>query len=330
MKNKLLYYVCISSIVWLVGCEQELEKATPVALISVQHRSDVIQPSNNCVFKYKLANIYGGMDNQAQQNAITQAVGLWQHLNKNIQFVSFLVEDRCDILVKYVAAGTISTQTELNTSGFVKFPLIGKSIARLVNGRYEILLDSTHKWTKETLAKAVAYHVGYMLGMPPSKEPNSVMYPYLSSSRLGSNNNDSLSINLLYPKPCKNADFRYLPITTQVKDTTLVKLLLDKKGTIKVTASGQIYVGLWLGYSTPDGIDKGLFNFPIIGYNTIPGFNHAVLMYKLNYENEWHSCGHSCEIPVDNVGEYIELLFDINSNAKQDDVGAYNVNLDYK
>ena len=89
-------------------------------------------------------------------------------------------------------------------------------------------------------------------------------------------------------------------------------------------------VGIILGWSTPAGLEKGLFNFPIGDYSIERAFNHAALIYKVNNEKNWRICGTSCEFATDGVSQCTELTFAVNDLDLRDNSGAYNVTVDYK
>jgi hypothetical protein len=179
------------------------------------------------------------------------------------------------------------------------------------------------------MTKAIAYHTGLMLGMATSKNEQSVMYPFNIGNKIALDKTDSLDVNRLYPLVCKDADFRFLPYSFNLNSSTLLKIRLDKQGIIKIAATGQIRVGLFLGYSTPAGLDKGLFSFPISGYNIVPAFNHAGIIYKKNNDKDWSFCGSYLELPTDG-SEYLELILNINDNDLTDNVGSYQVTVSYK
>lgn len=330
MKNQFTNKVFILIVLlFFYGCSEELEISSPTFLISTQINEFSSQASSSCVFRYKLTNPFSQLDNDTQNKAISDAMNLWQKANKRLYFLQFSFEERCEILIKFTEPKNITEGKLLNDNGLIRFPLVGQSISRKENGKYVIYLNNEYAWTQLSLTKAIAYHVGIMLGIATSKNQQSVMYPYKINEKNVLDKTDSIDVNRLYPLACKEADFRFLPFTSKLNDYALFKIRLDKQGIIKISATGQIRVGLWLGFSTPDGLDKGLFNFPIGGYNIYPAYNHAAILFKYNNQTEWKVCGSYLEFPTDG-SEYLELYLDLNDKDKTDNSGFYEVTVNYK
>jgi Matrixin len=330
MKNRFIYKSFLFvGIFFFCRCSEELEISSPAFLISTQINEFSSQGSSNCVFRYKLVIPFSQLDNDTQIKAITEGMGLWQKANKRLYFLQFSSEERCEVLIKFTEPKNISEGKLLSDNGLIRFPLVGQSISRKEDGKYIIYLNNEYAWTKQSLTKAIAYHAGIMLGIATSKNPQSVMYPYQVNEKNVLDKTDSIDVNRLYPLVCKDADFRFLPFTTKLNNYALFKIRLDKQGIIKISATGQIRVGLWLGFSTPDGLDKGLFNFPIGGYNIYPEYNHAAILYRYNNQINWKVCGSYIEFPTDG-SEYLELYLDLNDKDKTDNSGFYDVTVNYK
>lgn len=310
-------------------CKLELESANPVFLISTQQNEISTQSTSSCVFKYKLITPFNQLDNESQQKALVEGISLWQKANKRINFLQFSEDDRCEIWVKFIDPKFFETSTKTTEGSFFKVPLVGQSISKKENDKYVIYLSNSYQWTQQSMTKAVAYHIGLMLGMATSKNEQSIMYPFSVGDKITLSKTDSIDVNRLYPLLCKDADFKFLPFSFNLSSSTLLKIRLDKQNPIKIVASGQIRVGLFLGYSTPVGLDKGLFSFPIVGYNLIPAFNHATIIYKKNNDTEWKICGAYLELPADG-NEYLELILNLNDNDVTDNTGSYQVTVSYK
>jgi hypothetical protein len=330
MKNNNLFLyllVCISLI--FSQCHTELTPSDATFLISTQQNEISTQASSSCVFKYKLVTPFTQLDNNTQLKAVSDGISMWQKANKRINFLQFSEDARCEMWVKFADPKTFDSSTKTTEGSLFKVPLIGQSFSRKENTKYVIYLSNAYQWTQQSMTKAIAYHTGLMLGMATSKNEQSVMYPFSVGNNVTLDKTDSLDVNRLYPLVCKDADFRFLPITFNLNSNTLLKIRLDKQGTIKIASTGQIRVGLFLGFSTPAGLDKGLFNFPISGYNIVPNFNHAGIIIKKNSDKDWSFCGSYLEFPTDG-SEYLELILNINDNDLTDNTGSYQVTISYK
>lgn len=330
MKNNYLFLgalICICLI--FSQCKHELELSDTSFLISTQRNEISTQAATSCVFRYKLITPFTQLDNETQLKAVSDGISIWQKANKRINFLQFSEDDRCEIWVKFIDPKTLEMGSITTEGSLFKTQLTGHSISKREKGKFVIYLSNTYPWTQQSMTKAIAYHTGLMLGIATSKNAQSVMYPYGAGSKITLDKTDSLEVNRLYPLICKDADFTYLPLTINLNNYTLLKIRLDKQGIIKIVATGQIRVGQFLGVSNPIGLDKGLFYFSISGYNIVPDFNHATIIYKKNNDTNWKVCGAYLELPTDG-SEYLELILNINDNNLTDNSGSYQVTISYK
>ncbi len=325
---RLLFILLGSFCFW--ECQHELEPIEKLYSVSSIINDEIdYKASALCAFRYAFVNNYQQLETTAQQNAVKQGFNLWQKVNKNISFLQFSDSTKSDIKIQFVEGATIPIADLKTPEGIFVFPI--KSVAALVkyNNVYTIQLSNSFPWDNESLSKAIAYHAGLFLGMKTSTDNNSIMYPYLTNKTLKTSKSDSSIVNKLYSIPCKDLNINLLPLNLKVSELTTKGIKLDNLcKTLSVKASGTINVGTYVGISTPDGV-RGLFGLPIPEYSIVPNFEHAVLMYKINSEKNWHSCGSNCEIITD-CSQYIDITFQVNDLNLTDNIGAYDVVVNYK
>lgn len=92
--------------------------------------------------------------------------------------------------------------------------------------------------------------------------------------------------------------------------------------TIAIRAWGSINVGPFVGDSSPDGRESGLFGVGLTKYDIVKTFKHAVLMFKLAEQDNWVACGSSFKFRSNKDGE---LIFQVNDNDQSNNSGAYTV-----
>jgi Matrixin len=316
------------SFLLLNGCNYLLPEASPENLISTQSNLFVSKPSLTCVIRYKLQKPYDFLDKSNQIRSIKNGFKKWQKANSDLFFLEFSDESRAEIIINFEENNFFEINESVSGKGFLNLPQTNYSQSKFENNKYIISLNKSYQWTELSITKAVIYHTGLILGMSNSSKADSAMNPNTDVLNSNISKDDSVKVNKLFPNKCADADFKFLPYSFQLNNKTLVKLKVENKNTIKVSASGQIYVGFLLGYSTPVGLAKGLFNFPISGYNIFGDANHATIIYSIDNGKEWFVCGDNCEIPISN-NEYLELILDINDNDKTDNVGSYKVDINY-
>lgn len=314
-------------------CQQELEPIEKLYSVSSTINDEIeYRQSPLCAFKYAFVNSYQQLETTAQQNAIKEGFNLWQKVNKNIAFLQFSDSTKSDIKIQFVKESTIPVADTKTSSGLYIFPI--KSVAALVknNNSHTIQLSNSYAWDTESLKKVIAYHVGLFLGMKTSKDNSSVMYQYLTDKTPKISKSDSSIINKLYSIPCKDLNTNTLPINLKVNGLITKGIKLDNVcSTLSVKASGTINVGTIIGICTPDGKNETILGFAIFPeYNIVPSFFHAVLMYKINNETNWHSCGSNCEIQTDCSQQYVDITFHINDSDLTNNIGAYDVIVNYK
>lgn len=85
----------------------------------------------------------------------------------------------------------------------------------LEDGAYLVLLDNNYRWEKESIQRALMFHIGLFLGLPPSVNPKSVLYPGASQIVPDFTKDDLDLVRQLYNRPCdewiklNNLPFQY-------------------------------------------------------------------------------------------------------------------------
>ncbi len=110
----------------------------------------------------------------------------------------------------------------------------------------------------------------------------------------------------------KKINSNKLEINSETNSTTLN---LRKGDEITFSSSGQIRLGAFAGYGTPNGIDG------FTGYNRIEGFRHGSLLGRIGNGN-WFFIGESKSIIADREGQ-LQLM--VNDDAISDNTGSFVV-----
>ncbi len=103
-----------------------------------------------------------------------------------------------------------------------------------------------------------------------------------------------------------------------VHDLTNSGITIRTGDRVKITATGSIRVGGFLGHSTPEGIQCYMCE----QYNIVQQFKHGSLMFKRSNSVNWEYCGLSRVFTVNSPGE---LFFEINDNDQKNNIGYYEV-----
>lgn len=308
-------------------CHDIPPAASKLIYVSADQRMAIQRAASDCAFRYSIVNTFKRLDNEGQREAIRAGFDAWQRVDPNLGFLE--LPDRASLFVKFVDPTEIPTPTVTATVGLVRGEIaVAGGLRKESNDTYTILLSNNFEWSAPALTKAIAYHAGLFLGLTTSGEPNSLMSTLFLGQSITASKPDSVAINKLYTKPCKDLTVSYLPLKLQVSGPITKTIKFDKQGTIAVKASGLITVGVFVGISGPEGKD-GLFGFPIPQYSIVPEFLHASLIYKLNNEANWHYCGKECSFPTAGA-QYVDLTFGVNDLNLTDNSGAYDVVVDYK
>ncbi|CAN5413898.1 hypothetical protein BH10BAC2_BH10BAC2_48650 [soil metagenome] len=106
-----------------------------------------------------------------------------------------------------------------------------------------------------------------------------------------------------------------------VTKTAYYNKLIKKGNKISISASGQIKVGTFVGYSGPEGID-GYEN-----YNQVEGFKHGALLVRIGEKGKWLAVGRSILLTAQTDGK-IEFL--VNDNDPDNNTGNYEVEITVK
>ena len=317
-------------LVFLWACQTVPDPSSQVYVISAVTNNPLRKTVTDCTFRYKLDNSFSKLDNQTQQQSVRAAFDLWQDGNPNITFIQRQDAFVTELIIRFVPHSEIQDDQEKAPYGLIRGTIATLSSFREENKSYTILLDSDFDWDGPAITRVLAYHIGVFLGMAVSEEKDSMLNHLYLKETVGLSDSDKSKIRSLYPKPCNTSCNNFLPLKLDVLPSATRSIRLDKQGKISITASGSMVIGFYLGWSTPTGLEKGLFNFPIGDYSLERAFNHAALVYKVNNEPNWRLCGTSCEFTTDGVSQCTEVTFAVNDKDLRDNSGSYNVTVDYK
>ena len=287
-------------------------------------------PSQICAFRYKVANSYGKLDNQSQQEAVRAAFDLWQKGNTNLLFLQKQDGLSPEIMIRFVEPAEIPQGTQKAPAGLIRGNILTISTIKNINNTYTILLDNSFPWSKHAITRALVFHIGRFLGLEISQESSSMMNALYLPEAIRLSGQDSVGALKLYSKPCSGICNNFLPLKLPVGKEITQSIRIEKPGIISIKASGNMRVGLWVGTSSPDGRPTGVGELSLEAYNLVVDFNHAALIYKLNSDGPWKLCGSSCEFNTDGISQCIDLTFNINDNKQEDNQGSYDITVDYK
>lgn len=333
MKKPSTHLLCLlifALTLFFLSCQDVPLEASRLVYISADQTDIARRPSTECAFRYKIDNTFQRLDDNGQRDAIRAGFNLWQKVNPNLGFLE--LPQRSVLSVKFVDPSEIVQQTTPAMVGLVRgAATVTAGLRKESNGTYTILLSNTFDWDKNSLTKAVAYHAGLFLGMATSTEVSSLMSTLFVGQSVTASKTDSVAVNKLYTTTCKDITVSYLPLVLTVGGPVTKTIRFDKQGTVLIKASGQMIVGEIVGTSGPEGKPSGFLglSFNLLKLNIVPEWNHAVLMYKLNNETNWRNCGPSCSFTTNGL-QYVDLMFTINDADLTDDIGGYDVVVDYK
>ncbi|WP_337041367.1 matrixin family metalloprotease [Emticicia sp. 17c] len=327
-------YIALILLIIAVGCE-EYTPAEKVNLIANNLKKVPARTFSGCLVRYSLVSYYSRLSESIQRRAVENAFAIWQKSNPNMLYVATLDTSRVEISIKFVSRKQMNVDGEQADIGILKTSLLPLSQLKQVKGaHYEILLDESFNWDETTMLKTVGYQIGNYLGFPSSSDSNSIMYSITSSSPNGLSRDDSLVYNQLYPLPCKDMGINFLPLSLKLSAPVTQDIKLDKAGTVAIRSTGIITVGSFIGDCTPEG----KFQFTYLGitfdidtytYNIEPTYPHGAVMYKINNEAKWRLCKGNCEFTT-NGNEYITLTLQVNDKDVTDNIGVYDVQINYK
>ncbi len=336
------FFLSIALLTIITQCKPDFEPVEEIVYVSNSSRQTPAKTLDGCMVKYKLANSYQGMDEATLKKAVDEAFGLWQKVNKNLIFIESPVLENADLVIKFVEPNQIEKSEKLTPNGLSSFVLKNlSSLKKESSKQFAIVLDNTYKvgdknnWDAPKTTKAIAYNIGFYLGMSTTTNTASIMYPIFNNEINRITKEDSIQINTLYLLPCKDTQTNNLPLKLKLSCDLITKdFFTNKAGNIVIKSSGILTVGDFLGDSTPDGKD---FFEPIWGvripidkkYYLVPNFPHGSVMYKLNNDKDWKSCKTNCEFATKG-NEYIVLSVMVNQIKSYANVGAYDVEINYK
>ena len=326
LSTSIIFSLLLGGSFWQCQDQDKVQSADPQVYVSADRNEVSQRITNECAFRYTIANSFAQLDNSSQREAIRAGFAMWQKMSPNVSFLEFATSERAILVVRFVSPDQLQAKPILVSEGLLRGPATVTSALRQENnGLYSILLSTGAKWSTNMLTRAVAYHAGLLLGIATSADAGSLMSLVMQNQIAVPTKADSIALNRLYVSPCAS----YLPISLKVNSLVTKTVKFDKQGTVVVKASGQINVGFFVGVSAPDGRDIGSFGFSPAAYNLVPSMNHAALMYKLNDEVSWHYCGKECSFSTGG-NQSVNLIFNINDSKPGDNVGAYDVMVQYQ
>ncbi|MCP9767090.1 hypothetical protein EGI22_04155 [Lacihabitans sp. LS3-19] len=290
--------------------------------------------AKNCVIRYAIKNYSKSKNESVQVLAVSKAFEIWQKTNTNVVFANSSDITRADLIIDFE-----ETENLTNSENSLPFGIVltkTKTISdlkQLENGLYKIQLNDDIQWTEELITRAVAFQIGNYLGFKTSDNPNSIMFPEANININKLSKEDSIFFKQKYSLPCKDLDFKSLPMSIKLTNSITEEIKLDKAGTVTIKSSGSINAGTFIGNTTPDG----KFEFTYLGlafdidasYDIVPDFPHCAVMYKLNDDKDWKLCKSNCEFTTKG-NETITLTLQINDIDPSDNSGFYTVEIDYK
>jgi len=110
--------------------------------------------------------------------------------------------------------------------------------------------------------------------------------------------------------------------TVKVNSLTNTHIRVFKGDKVLISATGSINVSPIVGSSGPEGRDNKRSILSVQRRNIVPGFRHAVLMFKLKDTGQWVECGASFNF---NAAENGELIFQVNDLDQSNNKGEYVV-----
>lgn len=325
---KTLLRICVVTLLWT--CKTVPDPSSLSYYISEVTSSPARQGSSDCTFRYRLDNTFPKLENQIQQEAVRAAFDLWQEGNPNIGFVQRQDGLAVEMLIRFVDGSQLKNDKKKSTYGLIRGDIATLSSATNEKNTYIVLLDSGFDWDSQSITRVLAYHIGIFLGLDVSPDASSMLHQSFVKGTSRLTEADIAQVQKLYPVACNTSCNNFLPFKLDMLQPVTKSIKLDKQGTISINAGGSMIVGTVLGWSTPLGLEKGLFSFPIGDYSIVRDFWHAALIYKVNNEPNWRSCGTSCEFQTDGVSQCIDITFAVNDNNLTDNQGSYQVTVDYK
>ncbi|WP_298355155.1 matrixin family metalloprotease [Runella sp.] len=162
MKNFLLF-----PFLALLACQPEPEKASPLFYITASRNDTPSKLRENCVFRYNLDSPFNRLADQAQQDAIKTAFGLWQSSNPNLRFLRYQGTN-VELMIRFVPSATLNNETLKAPIGLVRGEVATLSASKKENTTHVILLSNDYAWDTQSLACVVTHQIGLFLGLNTS------------------------------------------------------------------------------------------------------------------------------------------------------------------
>ncbi len=117
-------------------------------------------------------------------------------------------------------------------------------------------------------------------------------------------------------------------VNCQVKGNGITRQEIKATGNSRVSikASGQVTVGMFLGSTSPAGINTIGSNT----YNLIRNYPHGSLLFRLSTDapDKWRLCGVECNFDMPASGK-VEVFFQVNDIEQQNNSGNFNLEIDH-
>lgn len=162
--------------------------------------------SMGCQLSYSLDEKYDRLNDNNQLNAIKKAFSTWEEAYPSLRFVDVTNTSVPSNIKIYFALASDSVIYKENTpaESFIKSSYEEASTIVQKNSReVAIYLNVKHDWNVNQITKTIMFHAGYILGLKPSDDPNSVMFPKLTEAPIAINDTDKKKLKENFPRGCQ-------------------------------------------------------------------------------------------------------------------------------
>lgn len=162
--------------------------------------------SMGCQLSYSLDEKYDRLNDNNQLNAIKKAFSTWEEAYPSLRFVDVTNTSVPSNIKIYFALASDSVIYKENTpaESFIKSSYEEASTIVQKNSReVAIYLNVKHDWNVNQITKTIMFHAGYILGLKPSDDPNSVMFPKLTEAPIAVNDTDKKKLKENFPRGCQ-------------------------------------------------------------------------------------------------------------------------------
>ncbi|GAB3897192.1 matrixin family metalloprotease [Spirosoma agri] len=206
MKNlstSIISILLLGSSFWQCQDQDKIPAASPQVYVSADRNEASQRLSNECAFRYTIANSSAQLDNNSQREAIRAGFAMWQKMSPNVSFLEFATSERAILFVRFVNPDQLQAKPIVVSEGLLRGPaMIASALRQESNGSYTILLSNDVKWSTNMLTRSIAYHAGLLLGMATSADAGALMSPVMQNRMAVPIKADSVALNRLYVSPC--------------------------------------------------------------------------------------------------------------------------------